>query len=158
MIILLTVTIIANVPLIDATVKKAALTIKLSVMTIVPAPMILAILQLVVFTLVYLVMIPTPALMILVVLFRDVYTQRRFVMTTISVPQIPAMLILEFVIMYQQTVMIIITVPPKHVNYQLENVYITVLIAMITTHVPAIDVIKILVVVMMQFLAHLPLV
>jgi hypothetical protein len=91
---------------------------------------------LVVFSLKFLAMIKTLALMTLVVLLKDVFTLKKFVMTTIFVQAIPAIQILVFAIMCQQTVKITMLVPMNIVVKKLVYVYIPLSTAMIRTHVP----------------------
>jgi hypothetical protein len=91
---------------------------------------------LVVFSLKFLAMTKTLALMTLVVLLKDVFTLKKFVMTTIFVQAIPAIQILVFAIMCQQTVKITMLVPMNIVVKKLVYVYIPLSTAMIRTHVP----------------------
>jgi hypothetical protein len=112
---MLIVMIMTIVQLIDVIVKQVALTVKLSVTIIMLVPMIVVIHNLVVFLLQKLVMMETLALMTLVAPPKGAFTLKKFVTTTIFVPPIPAMLKLEFVIMCQQTVMMVINVPMKNV-------------------------------------------
>jgi hypothetical protein len=97
-------------------------------------------------------------LMILVAPLRDVFPVKKFVTTTIFVPPILVMLILEFVTMSQQTVMIITNVLPKNVVYKLAYVYIRMLTAMIKTLVQQIVALLIMDVVILRYHVHLLLV